>query len=84
MRIWSGLVVFAVIVTLGLTSAWADEIAGKIQKVDLQQKMIVLEDGTEFWLADDASMDQLAEGRDVTVAYEEQDGKKWVVTIEPR
>ncbi len=84
MGVKTALVVVAVILAICAAPAWADEITGKIQKVDSQQKMIVLEDGTELWFGDTVSMDQLTEGKDVKVAYEEKDGKKWITSVEPR
>lgn len=78
------LVVLAVILAMCLSSAWAEEATGKIQKVDQDQKMIVLEDGTQLWIGGGVSMDQLAEGTEVKVSYEEKDGKKWITSIEPK
>ncbi|HEV8676025.1 MAG TPA: DUF1344 domain-containing protein [Methylomirabilota bacterium] len=84
MRTNAALVVLAVILAMCLSSAWAEEATGKIQKVDQDQKMIVLEDGTQLWIGDGVSMDQLAEGTEVKVSYEEKDGKKWITSIEPK
>ena len=41
---------------------WAEEVSGKIQKVDTGDRSIVLEDGTQLWLAESVSADAL-EGR---------------------
>jgi Cu/Ag efflux protein CusF len=60
----------------------AGEMTGKIQKVDTAQKMIVLEDGTQVWLKDGTSADNVKEGDKVKVSYEEQDGKKWATGFE--
>jgi len=62
--------------------AWADEVVGKIQKVDRDQKMFVLEDGTELWAGEGTSLEQLDEGKKVKAAYEEKDGRKWATSIE--
>ena len=64
------------------TPLWADEVSGKIQKVDAQDRTIVLEDGTQLWLADGVSADALKEGATVKASYEEKDGKKVVTEIE--
>ncbi len=75
-------------VTLALMLAavpvWAEEVSGKIQKVDSADRSIVLEDGTQLWLAESVSVsaDQLKEGATVKASYEEKDGKKVVTKIE--
>jgi Cu/Ag efflux protein CusF len=74
------------IVTLVLAFAvsplWAEEVSGKIQKVDTSDRSIVLEDGTQLWLAESVSADELQEGATVKASYEEKDGKKVVTQIE--
>jgi Protein of unknown function (DUF1344) len=61
---------------------WAEEVSGKIQKVDTSDRSIVLEDGTQLWLAESVSADALKEGATVKASYEEKDGKKIVTAIE--
>jgi ferric-dicitrate binding protein FerR (iron transport regulator) len=61
---------------------WAEEVSGKIQKMDTSDRSIVLEDGTQLWLAESVSADQLKEGATVKASYEEKDGKKIVTAIE--
>ena len=61
---------------------WAEEVSGKIQKVDTGDRTIVLEDGTQLWLAEAVSADILKEGATVKASYEEKDGKKVVTEIE--
>lgn len=60
----------------------AGEMTGKIQKIDTDQKMIALEDGTQVWLKDSAGAASVKEGDKVKVSFEEQDGKKWVTGLE--
>ena len=55
---------------------------GKIQKVDTSDRSIVLEDGTQLWLAESVSADALKEGATVKASYEEKDGKKVVTEIQ--
>jgi hypothetical protein len=50
--------------------------------VDTTERSIVLEDGTQLWLAESVSSDQLKEGATVKASYEEKDGKKMVTAIE--
>jgi len=44
--------------------------------------MIVLEDGTQIWVAEGVSLDTLKEGATVKAAYEERDGKKVATSLE--
>ena len=60
----------------------AGEMTGKIQKIDVDQKMVVLEDGTQVWLKDGAGAANVKEGDKVKVSYDEQDGKKWATGFE--
>jgi Cu/Ag efflux protein CusF len=82
MRVLS--IVTAAVLTLALAAgpALAGEATGKVQKIDTDQKMLVLEDGKELWLKDGASVDTLKEGDKIKVSYEEQDGKSWATGIE--
>jgi Cu/Ag efflux protein CusF len=83
MRQWTlRLVVLALALAMVAGTAWAGEVVGKIQKVDQDQKMFVLEDGTQLWAPEGTSMDQLKEGTRIKAAYEEKDGKNWATSIE--
>lgn len=73
----------AVAVVLALSmAAWAGELEGKIQKVDQADRMFVLEDGTQVWVAEGVPIDKLKEGAKVKASYEERDGKKIATTLE--
>ena len=72
----------ALVLALGATGAWAEDIAGKIQSVDTADRAFVLEDGSKIWLAEGVSMDNLKEGTSVKASYEERDGKKIATTVE--
>ena len=76
------LAIVAVLLSLVVGPVWADEVSGKIQKVDMNDRSIVLEDGTQLWLADSVSADALKEGDAVKASYEEKDGKKVVTQID--
>ncbi len=41
-----------------------------------------LEDGTQLWLADGTTPDNVKEGQKVKVSYEEKDGKNWATSFE--
>lgn len=74
--------VIAALLALSVTAAWADEIAGKVQKVEPADRTIVLEDGTQLWVAEGVSMDNVKEGATVKASYEEKDGKKVISRLE--
>ncbi|HEV8306196.1 MAG TPA: DUF1344 domain-containing protein [Methylomirabilota bacterium] len=68
------------------TTAWAAEIEGKIKSWDAATNMVTLDDGTQLEVPVDIQgqiqRDQLAEGANVKVSYEEKDGKKVVSSLE--
>ncbi|MBI2468479.1 MAG: DUF1344 domain-containing protein [Candidatus Rokubacteria bacterium] len=75
-------VALALMLVAAVGSAWAGEIEGKIQKVEPSDRMLVLEDGTQLWLAEGLSIETLKEGTTVKASYEERDGKNIVTTFE--
>jgi len=77
--------IVAVALTLALaTGAGAAEVQGKIKSVDTGEKTFVLEDGTKIWLGEAVNVpaDTLKEGADVTVSYEDKDGKNVATSVE--
>ncbi|MBI4588663.1 MAG: DUF1344 domain-containing protein [Candidatus Rokubacteria bacterium] len=75
-------VALAMLLVVSAGGVWAGEVGGKIQKVDPADRIFVLEDGTQLWMAAGLSMDALKEGASVKVTYEERDGKKIVTGFE--
>jgi hypothetical protein len=75
-------ILMAVLLVLSAASVWAGEIQGKIQKVNPADRMFVLEDGTQLWVAEGLSVDTLKEGASVKATFEERDGKKVVTNFE--
>ena len=75
-------VALAMLLVVSAGGVWAGEAGGKIQKVDPADRMFVLEDGTQLWMAEGLSMDALKEGAAVKATYEERDGKKIVTGFE--
>ncbi|MBI4588559.1 MAG: DUF1344 domain-containing protein [Candidatus Rokubacteria bacterium] len=75
-------IALALLLVLSVASAWAGEIEGKIQKVDPADRMFVLEDGTQLWVAEGLSLETLKEGASVKASYEERDGKKIATSFE--
>jgi hypothetical protein len=75
-------VVLVFLLVFGVAMASADEIAGKIRMVDTGQRMLVLEDGTQLWVAEGVPLENLKDGASVKASYEERDGKKVATNIE--
>ena len=74
-------ITLALLLGLGI-AAWAEEVSGKIQSVDPDERSIVLEDGSKIWMAEGIPMDSLREGASVKASYEERDGKKIATSVE--
>ena len=64
------------------TAAWAADLEGKVQTVVIAERMVILEDGKQVWIAEGLSMEELKEGAQVKVAYEERDGKLVATSVE--
>jgi Cu/Ag efflux protein CusF len=75
-------ITLAVLLGLGVTAAWADDISGKVKSVDQSERVFVLDDGAKIWVAEGVSMDALKEGASVKASYEERDGKKVATSLE--
>jgi len=67
---------------LAVGVAWGGEHLGVVKSVDLGQRTVVLNDGTQFWLVPGLSLDLFGQGKRVKVVYEDRDGKKWVRSVE--
>jgi hypothetical protein len=78
------IVAIALLVTTAFVPAVASaaEVEGKIQSVDPTERTIVLDNGTKITLGADQSMDNLKEGADVKVSYDERDGKNMATKVE--
>ena len=63
--------------------AQAEETAGKVFIVDTNSGSFVMEDGTNFTVAEGVSMEGLQPGDEVRVSYEEQDGQLIATGILP-
>jgi hypothetical protein len=74
-------IALAVLFVLGAAGAWAGEIHGKIQLVIPADRMIVLDDGTKLWLAEDVNMETLREGAEVLASFEDRGGKNVVTSF---
>jgi len=56
-------------------AAFAADMEGKVQSVDTGERTFTLENGTKIWLADGVAVESIKEGTEVTVSYDERDGK---------
>jgi len=74
-------IALALLLSLGVTAGWAEDLTGKIQSVDTAERVIVLDDGTKVWVAEGVPMDELKEGVSVKASYEERDGKKVATSV---
>jgi hypothetical protein len=63
-------------------SAWAGDLEGKVQMIVIAERMVVLDDGKQVWIAEGLSMEELKEGAQVKVVYEERDGKLVATSVE--
>ena len=63
-------------------SAQAADLEGKVQMIVIADRMVVLEDGKQVWIAEGLSMEELTEGAQVKVVYEERDGKLVATSVE--
>ena len=77
------LIVFVIVSLLAVSSlAWAGQIEGKVKAVDQSDRTVTLEDGTRIVVPDGMDLDQLREGAEVTVSYEEKDGKNEATNLQ--
>lgn len=81
MRLVMG-IMLAVVLAFASTGWAAETIEGKVQSVDVGDRVIVLEDGTKVWVAEGVSMDKIKEGASVKASFELRDDKKVATEIE--
>ncbi len=67
---------FALALVFALGTANAEEAKGIVKQLDAKAAMLVLEDGTQFTLAEGIDLEGIKAGDEVTVAYEMKDGQK--------
>src|SRR5262245_53359010 len=81
MRTIAGAAVLTGVLLVG-GGAWGADLEGKVQTIVIADRMVVLDDGKEVWMAEGLSMDDSKEGTEVKVVYEERDGKLVATSIE--
>lgn len=64
------------------TAALADEATGKIASIDIENLLIVLEDGTRFAIPEEFYVDDLVPGMSVVIQFDVIDGAKMINDLE--
>lgn len=64
------------------TAAFADEATGKIASIDIENLLIVLEDGTRFAIPEEFYVDDLEPGMSVVIQFDVIDGAKMISDLE--
>jgi Protein of unknown function (DUF1344) len=62
-------------------AALAADMEGKVQAVDTSERTLTLENGTKVWLSEGVAIEGIKEGSEVTVSYEDKDGKPVATTV---
>jgi hypothetical protein len=75
---------FALVIVLLAVPAIAlsAEVQGKVKTIDTGDRVVTLEDGTRITIPEGIAIDTLKEGAEVTVSYEERDGKNQATNVE--
>ncbi|PYM25299.1 MAG: hypothetical protein DMD80_21730 [Candidatus Rokuibacteriota bacterium] len=75
---------FALVIVLLAVPAIAlgAEIQGKVKAIDSGDRVVTLEDGTRISIPDGIALDGLTEGAEITVSYEERDGKNEATSVQ--
>ena len=60
------------------------EVQGKVKTVDTNDRVVTLEDGTRISVPDGITLDNVKEGAEITVSYEERDGKNQATDIQSK
>ena len=64
-------------------AANADEITAKITDINTDSKKITLDNGQIFSVDEDVKIEDLKEGAEVKVTYDEKDGQKTATEVSP-
>jgi Cu/Ag efflux protein CusF len=74
------------VVAFALTSGstFAAELNGQIKSVDPSAGTITLQSGEQFVVSEGVTMQNLKPGEEVTVSYEEKDGKMVATGVQPK
>jgi len=73
-----------VVALSGTKISTAAEVEGKVQMVDTVERTVTLDNGTKVWVGDGVAIEDVKEGAEVRVSYEERDGKNVATSVEKR
>lgn len=60
------------------------ELEGKVHIIDAMERTVTLDNGTKVWIGEAVALDDLTEGTEVRVSYEERDGRNVATSVEKR
>lgn len=69
----------ALLLAVGIASA--EDAKGIVKEINITEAWVLLEDGTQFVLAEGVTMEELKAGDEVTVSYEMKEGKKIATAV---
>jgi uncharacterized protein DUF1344 len=72
----------AMVLALPLGAAWAGDMEGKVKQIEVNQRVLTLEDGTKLYWTDSVTVKEIKQGAQVKATYEEKDGKFVLTNIQ--
>ena len=72
----------ALVLALPVAGAWAGDMEGKVKQIEVNQRVITLEDGTKLYWTDSVTVKEIKQGAAVKATYEEKDGKFVLTNIQ--
>ena len=69
----------ALLLAVGIANA--EDAKGIVKEINISEAWVLLEDGTQFVLAEGVTMEELKAGDEVTVSYEMKEGKKVATSV---
>lgn len=76
-------VVLSLFVAVVVGSAWAQDVQGTVKVIQMKERVMTLEDGTQlFWTETVTMVPEIKAGAKVKATYEVKDGKQLLKKIE--
>ena len=72
----------AMALALPVAGAWAGDMEGKVKQIEVNQRVLTLEDGTKLSWTDSVTVKEIKQGAQVKATYEEKDGKFVLTNIQ--
>ena len=72
----------AMALALPVAGAWAADMEGKVKQIEVNQRVLTLEDGTKLYWTDSVTVKEIKQGAQVKATYEEKDGKFVLTNIQ--